>query len=126
MRRHTSPRALTAGLSKIGVLAAALAIPLTLMGAPAAGASAPAPAQASSVAPQQVEAAASLTATNWYNEGISRYVTVRNTYSSARCFRVDVPFRADPMFKIAGNSTKSFNYGGTAYFKGRGIYQESC
>ncbi|MFE1167614.1 peptidase inhibitor family I36 protein [Nocardiopsis sp. NPDC058789] len=35
MRRHTSPRALTAGLSKIGVLAAALAIPLTLMGAPA-------------------------------------------------------------------------------------------
>ncbi|MBQ1083085.1 MULTISPECIES: hypothetical protein [unclassified Nocardiopsis] len=53
MRRHISPTAFTAGLSKIGVLAAALAIPMTLMGAPAAGAST-APQSAVSI-PQDAE-----------------------------------------------------------------------
>ncbi|MEE2037094.1 hypothetical protein Q8791_07655 [Nocardiopsis sp. CT-R113] len=66
-------------LSKIGVLVAALSIPLTLMGAPAASAATTAPDRVSSVAANQVEAAATLTATRWYTQGIGRYVTVRNT-----------------------------------------------
>ena len=39
---------------------------------------------------------------------------------------MDVPYSADPTFRIAGNTTQSFSCGGTAYFSGRGIYQDSC
>lgn len=64
----------------------------------------------------------SVTATRWYTEGASRYVTVRNNTAQERCFRVDIPGRADPVFTISANQTDSYRYGGTAWMEGRGIY----
>ncbi|MFE4453040.1 hypothetical protein [Streptomyces sp. NPDC056796] len=70
--------------------------------------------------------AASLTALSWRSDGASRYVTVKNTYASRKCFKVDIPWRADPQFSIAANKTQEFRYGGALYFEGRKIYQVSC
>lgn len=84
--------------------------------------------QAAAVENEGVEsrAAACVTAVGWSSEGSSRYVTVKNSCSSTKCFSVTMAFRTDPEFSVGANKQQKFRYGGTLGVEGTGIKNIGC
>lgn len=110
-------------MRRIASLGIGVAATVGLLGiglAPTASAVAP----AESASPQTVQAC--VVALSWGTSGSSRTVTVRNNCSGKRCYRVDVPYRADPLLSVASYATETDNYASTFYQQGRGIYDDSC
>ncbi|MBQ0995909.1 hypothetical protein [Streptomyces sp. RK62] len=61
-----------------------------------------------------------------YNQGMNRYIKVKNSCSRKACFSVTVAARRDPEFSIGANKTQSFRYGGALWTKATGIKNISC
>ncbi|MFB8414554.1 hypothetical protein ACFC63_03420 [Streptomyces albidoflavus] len=71
-------------------------------------------------------AAACVTVVKWSSEKSSRYVTVKNSCSTKKCFSVTIALRKDPKFAIGGKKQQKFRYGGTLGNKGTGIKNVGC
>ncbi|MFF8566305.1 hypothetical protein ACF06N_15225 [Streptomyces albidoflavus] len=71
-------------------------------------------------------AAACVTVVKWSSEKSSRYVTVKNSCSTKKCFTVTIALRKDPKFEIGAKKQQKFRYGGTLGNKGTGIKNVGC
>lgn len=84
-------------------------------------------ATASTTAAESVQPLAScVTVTKWSDGKTGRYVTVKNSCSSTKCFTVTMAFRTDPKFSIGANKTQEFRYGGMLGVSGTGIKNVGC
>ncbi|WP_434739439.1 hypothetical protein [Micromonospora sp. SH-82] len=70
--------------------------------------------------------AACVHSVSWGTNGVWRTVTVRNSCSVKKCYRVDVPGIGDPLKSVAAYATETDEYVGTILPRGRGIYEASC
>lgn len=69
-------------------------------------------------------AAACLSAQGWSTSGSERKVTVKNSCSSSKQFKVDLKLYPDRgPYSVPGKSTKTLTYITTNGPKGRGIYE---
>ncbi|MBB1256124.1 hypothetical protein [Streptomyces alkaliterrae] len=99
----------------------------SLMGVSSGSASAAPQAAQPAATTQNVSASAEcVKALDWYTKRSSRYVKVKNSCARTACFSVSIPWRKDPTFSIAANTTKEFRYGGALWRKGTGIKNKSC
>ncbi|BDH69295.1 hypothetical protein AB0F32_08420 [Streptomyces albidoflavus] len=71
-------------------------------------------------------AAACVTVVKWSSEKSSRYVTVKNSCSTKKCFTVTIALRTDPQFTVGAKKQEKFRYGGTLGNKGTGIKNVAC
>ncbi|MEU1484132.1 hypothetical protein [Streptomyces sp. NPDC005752] len=83
-------------------------------------------AAANSGAEEVQPLASCVTVSKWSTGANDRYVTVKNSCASTKCFTVTMALRTDPKFSIGANKTQEFRYGGMLGVSGTGIKNVGC
>lgn len=70
--------------------------------------------------------AACVTLVRWEQSSTSYFAVVRNSCSTKKCYKADLPGRPDGLHSVAKNSTERDAVGSTLLPKPRGIYESAC